>query len=320
MTVLILAQDCDAPVDRVVWELSKREVPVFRADTSWFPQRLGLGAELRNGRWCGQLRTQHRAVDLGDVRSIWYRDPGPFQFPDGMTDVEREHAHKEARLGLGGVLAALPVLWVNHPNRAADAMYKPLQLVTAARCGLSTPATLITNNPRAVTHFVRRTPEGTVHKTLGPNSFIENDKFRVAYTRRLSRDDLTDLRGIDVTAHQLQQWIEKSYEARVVTVGQRVFTIAIYANSADARIDWRADFRALSYEVIDPPPAVQTGVTTYLKTLGLAFAAFDFAIDQSGNWWFLESNSSGQYGWLEDATGAPISQAIADLLTEGQCA
>ena len=141
----------------------------------------------------------------------------------------------------------------------------------------------------------------------------------MAYTHRLSQDDLTDLRGVGVTAHLLQWWIEKSHEARVVVVGRRVFAIAIYANSATGRVDWRADFPALSYEIIDPPPAVQTGVTTYLKLLGLAFAAFDFAIDQSGTWWFLESNSSGQYGWLEDATGAPISQAIADLLTEGQC-
>jgi hypothetical protein len=31
------------------------------------------------------------------------RNPAAFRFPDGMSDVERAHAHREARLGLGGV-------------------------------------------------------------------------------------------------------------------------------------------------------------------------------------------------------------------------
>lgn len=71
MTVLILAQHADTPVDVVVRELAVREVPVFRADTSWFPRELVLEARLSpEGRWAGQLRTAHRAVDLETIRSI----------------------------------------------------------------------------------------------------------------------------------------------------------------------------------------------------------------------------------------------------------
>lgn len=57
----------------------------------------------------------------------------------------------------------------------------------------------------------------------------------------------------------------------------------------------------------------------YLDALGLAWAAFDFVIDTTGAWWFLESNGSGQYGWLEAQTGAPITAALADLLSAGAC-
>jgi hypothetical protein len=31
---------------------------------------------------------------------------------------------------------------------------------------------------------------------------------------------------------------------------------------------------------------------------------------------FLECNPGGQYGWIEDATAAPITAAIADLPSE----
>jgi hypothetical protein len=56
-----------------------------------------------------------------------------------------------------------------------------------------------------------------------------------------------------------------------------------------------------------------------MDTLGLAYAAFDFVIEQdTGRWLFLESNSSGQYAWLEAATGAPITKALVNLLVTGR--
>ncbi len=317
MTVVILAQEGDSPTDHIVLELAARGVPVFRADLSWFPQRLWLVAEFRDGRWSGTLSTSTRAVELSEIRSIWYRDPAAFRFPDGMSDVERVHAHREARLGLGGVLAALPVLWVNHPNRSADAMYKPLQLATAAECGFEVPPTLVTNQAPAVARFAGNAPHGVVGKTFGPNSVTEGGVLKVAYTHRLDADDLGDLRGVDVTAHQIQHWVDKDHEARVVVVGDQVFGVAIRAHNDRARVDWRADFDALTYDLVTVPPQVEKGVRRYMQTLGLHYAAFDFCIDRDGRWVFLEANTAGQYGWLEAATNAPISAALVDLLVAG---
>lgn len=107
MTVVILAQIADTPVDAVVQGLSARDIPVFRADTSWFPRQLVLDAQLAcDGRWTGELRTEYRNVRLEDIRSIWHRDPSAFSFPEGMIEVERAYAYREARLGFGGVLPA----------------------------------------------------------------------------------------------------------------------------------------------------------------------------------------------------------------------
>jgi glutathione synthase/RimK-type ligase-like ATP-grasp enzyme len=210
------------------------------------------------------------------------------------------------------------VNWVNNPNRAADAMYKPLQLVTAASCGLAVLPTLVTNSEAAVRRFAAGLPGGIVQKSFGPNSITEGDQIKVAYTRRLQPDDLDDLHGMDATAVQLQQWCDKRVEARVVVIGQRMFTIMISAGSAPSRVDWRSDFDALTYEWVDTPSAIEHGILAYMKTLGLTYAALDFGIEKdTGQAIFYESNSSGQYGWLEAQTGAPITAALADLLAEG---
>lgn len=317
MTVIIFAEKTDIPVDAVVRELTVRDVPVFRVDTSWFPRALVLEALLENdSRWVGVLRTEHRTVHLKDVRSIWYRSPGSFTFADGMTDVKRDYAHREARLGLGGVLASLNVLWVNHPNRSADSVYKPVQLAVAARCGLTTVATLITNSPEMVRRFATASPTGVVRKSLGPNTVTEGSNLTVAFTHRLTPSDLADLAGVDATATQVQQWVNKTHEARVIVVGERMFTILIRAGSEASQVDWRADYPALSYEWVNTPPEIEKGLRSYMAKTGLTYAAVNFAIDVDEHWVFLESNSSGQYFWLEANTGAPITNALADLLAK----
>lgn len=121
MTVLILAREFDPTADAVVATLHERGVPVFRTDLRDFPSTLRLRAELDGGRWSGTLSTEHREVRLGDIRSIWHRNPSTYNFPASMTAEEQDFAHREARLGFGGVLASLDVLWANHPNRCADA-------------------------------------------------------------------------------------------------------------------------------------------------------------------------------------------------------
>ncbi len=70
------------------------------------------------GQLCGLVGARHWPVDLAGIRSIWYRDPSGFRFPAAMTPVERTYAFAEARLGLGGVLATLDVLWeiAEHPD------------------------------------------------------------------------------------------------------------------------------------------------------------------------------------------------------------
>jgi glutathione synthase/RimK-type ligase-like ATP-grasp enzyme len=111
--------------------------------------------------------------------------------------------------------------------------------------------------------------------------------------------------------------VNKTHEARVVVVGERMFTMLIRAGSKASQVDWRADYPALSYEWVDTPSEIEKGLRSYLAKMGLVYAAVDFAIDADGRWVFLESNGSGQYFWLEAHTGAPITKALADLLTEG---
>lgn len=316
MTVLILARDLDSQVDRLVQAFSERDVPVFRTDLAAFPQALTLDARLGPGGWDGVLATRNRQVRLSEIRSVLYRHPSHFELADGLSRPERRHAAAEARCGLGGVLSELDVPWVNHPSRDSDAT-KPRQLNVARKVGLSCPASQVTNRPDAVRDFAATIGGPLAAKTLAAAALVESGQVQIAYTRRMQPTELDDLAGVDATAHLFQEYLPKLREARVTVVGQQVFAASIHAKSDAARVDWRSDYDALGYAVVEPPAPVVGGMLAFLKYFGLFFGAFDFVITPDHEWIMLECNPSGAYGWLEKALDLPITSALVDLLANG---
>lgn len=316
MAVLILAEDIDATADEMVRALADRGTLVHRVNTAWFPIELTVSFDLDGGRWSGHMITPRHTIELADISAVGYRAPRAYRFPRGMNPAERAHANSEAKFGLGGVLISMPALWVNHPTRLARAAYKPYQLVTAARCGLTVPETLITNERASVESFAAK--GRTVAKVLGSNTIVEQGVRKLTFTRLIHNEDLEDLRGIEQTTHLFQRWVPKAYDVRVIVIGEHMTAVAIRAGSAGGYIDWRADYDHLSYELIEMPVDVADGVRRLMESMGIVYGALDFVVRPDRTWTFLEINAGGQYGWLEDETGAPLTGQLADLLAAGQ--
>ncbi|MFF4738760.1 ATP-grasp ribosomal peptide maturase [Streptomyces sp. NPDC001262] len=314
-TVLVIAARDDWPTDRVVKVLAERGAEVFRMDTAEFPQQLTLAGRIDARRgWAGGLATPHRTVDLADIDAVYYRTPNMFRLPEAMSEPERKFAAAQARSGLGGVLSALDCRWVSHPAAMSRAEYKPIQLAAARECGLTIPPTLITNNPDAVRAFAGDIPGPLICKPVASPVFIEADELKIVYTRKLTEQDLDDLCGIDTTAHLFQAWIDKAYEVRLTVAGDQLLAAEVHAGSAKGHVDWRSDYRSLTYRPTRTPGDIAEAVRRLMSRLGLRFAACDFIVSPTGEWTFLEANPCGQWDWIQHATGLPIAEAIADEL------
>jgi ATP-grasp ribosomal peptide maturase len=312
-TVLVVTNRSDATCDPVIEELTRRGVEVVRFDTADFPTAARLAATLTGRGWAGRLDTGSRTVDLETVRSVWWRRPGEFRTPGSWASPTRAFAASEARSGLLGVLSPLPVRWINHPSRNAAANYKPHQLAAAARCGLDTPRTVVTNDPAHAREFI-----GTgqvIYKALG-GSVDRGEGFRgVIPTTVVGADQIDD--SVGATATLFQEYVEKAFEVRLTVIGERLFAVAIHAGTEAARLDWRTDYAALSYESVVLPGEVANGVRRLMNELGLFFGAFDFAVTPGGAWKFFEVNANGQWHWLTRHVDLPLVAAMADALQEG---
>lgn len=313
-TVTVLTSEFDTTADLVVQELNERAVPVFRLDTADFPTAVTLAAELGGG-WSGHLQLGDREVELGHVRSVYYRRPGEFAFPESMSDAARRFAAAQSRAGVLGVLASLDCLWVNHPGRNGEANYKPWQLTVAEQVGLRPPRTLITNDPDTARRFAKNLDGPVIYKSLA-GGVIDDDGVGKGMPTSIVDPDGVD-ESIRLCAHQFQEWVDKHHEIRLTVVGEEFFAAEIHAQSEAAHIDWRNDYAALGYEIADVPDDVRRGVMELMRTFGLVFGALDFVVTPAGEWRFLEVNPNGQWGWIQAVTDMPISTALVDLLQRG---
>lgn len=320
MTVLMLARDGDKVAERVASELRGRGTSVTQVNPSNFPTRLSMGARLNgSSSWTGRIGgCDGLDVELAGISAVWQRGATPFVMDARMSSPERAFAYGEARRGFGGVLAALGnCLWVNDPVAAARAEYKPLQLAEAARVGLTVPETLITSDPRLAFDWATDLGRPIVYKPMDGVVHADEGRVRLLYTAPVTDPASLLDPAFGRTAQMLQERVQKAFEARVTVVGDEVFAVRIDADSTAAQEDWRSDYDALSYGVIQLPSGLRTKLLRLMARLGLVYGAFDLIHDVLGRWVFLEVNQRGEFGWIADATGLGIYSAMADLLEKG---
>ncbi|MFF8773246.1 ATP-grasp ribosomal peptide maturase [Kitasatospora sp. NPDC015120] len=309
--VLVSTEAEDPTADLVIAELNRRRVPILRFDPGRdFPTRATLAASITADGWSGSLTVGKRAADLSGVRALYHRRPNPYT-PDTGHQADR-FAAQENRRGLNGVLGTLPgCLYLSHPQAIARAEYKPAQLALASKLGLPVPATLITNNPTEAKLFAGAQP--TIYKPLHAGAYHVDGEPAGIWAASVEPGEITD--AVSKCAHLFQAQVPKSGDVRAVVVGDQAFCALITAPVGV--LDWRSEYRNLTYEPVDCPDPVRAALLRFLGEFGLRFGAFDFAVTPEGEWWFLECNPNGQWAWLEHAAGLPITSAIADLLENG---
>jgi ATP-grasp ribosomal peptide maturase len=314
-SVLVVTDRYDPTADLVVEELNRRDVLVFRFDTSEFPTALTVGAELDADGWRGRAWTTRRSMDLAAISGIYYRRPTAFTFHEDMSTGEQRWANVQARLGFGGLLASLAP-WLNHPHSIGYAEYKPVQLQAAIMAGFRVPRTVVTNDPDTARAFVAEVGQA-VYKPFGGTAAITDTGGTHQVFATLVTSEQAGEVSVAYTMHLFQAWVPKAYEVRLTVVDGRFFAARIDAGSPAAHVDWRADYRSLAYTPIETPASVRAQATALLRRLCLRFAAMDFVVAPDGEWWFLEANPNGQWAWIETATEMPIASAVADALEGG---
>jgi glutathione synthase/RimK-type ligase-like ATP-grasp enzyme len=313
--ILVVSHRADEHANAVLAALRRRGTPSRLLDVSRFPTELSLtiGA---GGEGDGPILAPRRgrSLRLDEVQAVWWRRPQPFVLHDDLRGENRRiFAWREAREAFAGMWQSLDVRWVNNPVRDEAATHKPWQLTLAERLGLRVPRTCITSDPARARAFVESVRPGrAVFKSL------QATRADWRATRLVRAKELGRLDVVRYAPVIFQEYVEAGVDVRVTAVARRLFATAIHVSDTDYPADFRVGFDQARVEPIRLPVKLAARLRRLVSALGLAYAAIDLRRDDDGEYYFLEVNPSGQWLFIEERTGQPITDAVARLLATGR--
>lgn len=306
---LVVTNKRDVTSDFVVLELQRRSLPYLRLNTEDLPKALLDCRPATGGAW--RIAIDGKDVDLANVGAAYFRRPEtPEPLADVRTPEERTYCSAEWSAALHALYWELDLKWLNAPHKISVAENKIRQLREAHAVGFKVPETLVTNDAAAAEAFAATAD--IVGKPLRNAVVGNNESDRVIFTKRLTADAFSDPMPTRVCPLILQREIPKRFDLRVTVVGDELFAVTIDSQAhTQTQVDWRSGSRPdLSHEVHSLPVDISRKCFEIVKRLGLRFGAIDLVLDTRGDYWFLEVNPNGQWGWIEKRTGLPISRAI----------
>jgi hypothetical protein len=198
-----------------------------------------------------------------------------------------------------------------HPTLLRKSENKFLQLTQAKKVNFCIPRFIFSNNVNNIQEFLSSSRDVVV-KVIGLTTLSkDNDSYGFTATR-INSLDLLDKLTRSQSALFIQDEIKRTTDVRVIFSEYFAYGFAISTDKLpENEIDWRPYTLECKHQVISIPDDIQEKCRQFLKLMNLKIGHFDFIVDINGNWNFLECNPNGQWLWLEQMTGTPLSHKFA---------
>ncbi len=296
--------------------LRGRGVPALLVDTARFPERLGLHLRLSGdgSGWTGCLGSaRDAALDPAEVGAVWWRRSDPFSLHRSIGSGRWGGVYCACDSAMGAFWKSFCALWVNDLAADTAAEHKPSQLALASRLGLAVPRSCVTNDPAVAREFIRERPDGeSIYKNVVTAAAIWRPT-RVAHAG--DRKLLASARHLPLL---FQERVPAAADVRVTIVGDDLFAAEIDFPRGRAALDWRRHLSRARLSPVELPGEVEAKLRRFVRDLGLVYAAVDLRRRPDGEHVFLEVNPSGEFLFVEQRTGQPITAAVASVLARGQ--
>jgi hypothetical protein len=311
--ILIISAPKDDHAMVVLERLNSRGVQAALLDLSQYPRYSHL--TMRYGRDATQNFSfrqpdANAAIPLSSCRVAWWRRPQPIELHPEVTDASHKFfARSEIHEALSGLWLSLDAFWMNDPTLDEKASHKPYQLKIAQEVGLEIPVTCITSDPEEARAFVREHgPERTIYKIFTATEEAWRE------TRIVKPEEIELLDNVCYAPIIFQEYIPAELDLRVTVVGDNIFPASINTLRLNYKVDYRMELGVAQVEPFELPPDVASRLKALMKRLGLVYGAVDFRLTPDGRFVFLEVNTAGQWLFIEERTGQPITEAVVETL------
>lgn len=317
--ILLLTTDGDVSVDVVIDWLNYFQHPFIRLNSINLIRKDFI-LEIRHDQV--YLTVAEQKINLADVRAVWYRKFGFFTHseeyleatnhvqPDALAQLVREFVVVQDT-----VLSLLRTKrWLTDPRYAT--VNKPYCMLVAAQCGLSIPDTYLLNSKEALAATVGQ--HAVISKSVKDGYLFnraQGGSFSM-FTTAVETADLSMLADRFLPS-LVQQQIEKEYELRVFYLMGRCYAMAIFSQrDRQTQLDFRnynhdRPNRTVPYRL---PPELRRSIHHLMRRMGLNCGSLDFMKGIDGKYYFLEINSTGQFGMVDFPCNYGLHRKVAETL------
>lgn len=317
--ILIISNKNDLTVDYFISKIEKHTSDYFRLNTDFFITDYDFSFELSNDevdKWTIKNKVNNKQISNDNISGIWYRRP---ELPQLVIKTSNSSVNRalmiEAKNYYENILRTINTNWVSHPDNIRVAENKILQLSIAKKLGFLIPDTLLSNVELNASLFCNKHSIIST-KPLRNGSYTTDESHYILYNKILDNDDLLHLGLLSNYPAVFQKYIPKIYEIRVIIVHRKVFAVKIDSQlTSRTSEDWRVDnCHNVKYEEIQLPPKISKQCVSIVEHFGLNFSSMDLILNDDGNYYFLDLNPNGQWGWLDIELELGIAEALYHYL------
>lgn len=307
---LIISSTIDFSTDLVCYRLLTDNKSFYRLNRDEFSKH-EIEVDLQKKYMRIAINNKEYYADFKSVKGIYFRAPVFLrtQSKKELTLDEQLERNQWSSF-LRNLIVFQNAIWINNPVDVYRAENKMYQLCVAQACGFKIPKTQVTNSSA----IEIENEQDYIVKSLDTALFydVENNREMFTYSNVVRGSELKqyDLKQAPIF---IQEFLQPKIDCRITFVGGKVFPVKILRNDVGIYGDWRFYKEQLEYVPFELPENIECLVTKLMNELHLNFGGIDLAY-ADGEYYFIEVNPTGEWGWLEVKTEMKISSAIESVL------
>ena len=307
---LVISSTIDFSTDLVCYRLLNAKKPFYRLNRDEFRQH-EIEVNLQKKYMRITIDKKVYFADFEKIKGIYFRAP---VFLRTQTKKELSLEEQLERNPWSSFLRNLIVfkkaIWINNPVDVYRAENKMYQLCMAQECGFKIPQTIVSNT----VNVQIEENENYIVKSLDTALFydLQNNRELFTYSNVVKGKELKEynLRQAPIF---VQEFLEPKIDCRITYVKGKIFAVKILKDNVGVYGDWRFHKEQLDYVTFELPDNVKYSICRLMDNLNLNFGGIDLAFVDD-DYYFIEVNPTGEWGWLEVKTGMEISKAIEEAL------
>lgn len=307
---LIISSTIDFSTDLVCYRFLNAKKTFYRLNRDEFQKHV-IELDLQKRYMKISIEEKVFVADFDKLRGIYFRAPVFLRTQSKKElSVEEQLERNQWSSFLRNLIVFNKAIWMNNPVDVYRAENKIYQLCIAQECGLKIPQSIVSNTA----NISIDEKEKYVVKSLDTALFydLQNSREMFTYSNVVRGEELKEY-NLSQAPIFVQELLHPKIDCRITYIKGKFFAVKILKDKEGLYGDWRFYKEELDYEPFELPNNIKYSIHKLMDNLNLNFGGIDL-VYVNNEYYFIEVNPTGEWGWLEVKTGLEISRAIKTAL------